>query len=624
MAKKKIKTTIINPLHKKFVGFIDSTEKSDIFITTLAEFRPLFRGLSKFGKLIGYIFNSSWNRKPNFTKPMIRKEKLGWVFRVGAGVTRVGMVPVSLLTSAIFKILNFLLKDLGHRLHIICVEYETPMWSIKEVRDTIKIEFLKITHGLPGKQSKTSDEDKIKYQDILKKITKFVDTKIVEFKSNGVRSISDMKISIRDICDNIPEFDMNLNYHKMSIEATRESIWTHIAEILYINNLVNKWLDCQKAFLSFWAYCFEKDGASENYLNKILKNSSLEKVLELDGVWNGKEDIVLCKTVISKNNTDLANGAIVIPRFILSLDMKDIEFDDMGSHVYIRTTEELYEIYKVLYDKKITYDEAIDEIDVYKAIIQQPAWKKFVKEKEKLVDNYKGTRDDIKNLVHSNILSESYGSGCILACVKLIKETCDDRHSPASIASVVNDFVDNMIETLKTICDDGTYFQANDDITDRFEMTILSVYNDMIATTSNTNLSKKQLRKLWKNEVESYFGSKAMGEFDIINPTIESYKNPKIKTISYGKAVDAPKESGYDLGQKKQTAGYNQTNTFLQVVGHNRGSGGDHIISNIDYAIWFAEDNKKRVDANEDYLIKAKKFKVLSDADEMLEIFKKK
>ena len=106
---------------------------------------------------------------------------MGWVFRVGAGVTRIGMVPVSLITSDSFNILNFLLKDLGHRLHIVCVKYTEEMWSIKEVRDTIKIEMKKMQFGLPGKQTKTTDEDKLKYKNILKKLTKFVDKKIEEW-----------------------------------------------------------------------------------------------------------------------------------------------------------------------------------------------------------------------------------------------------------------------------------------------------------------------------------------------------------------------------------------------------------------------------------------------------------
>ena len=74
---KKIKINdlkIINPLHEEFVEFLNNKELSDIFPTTLDEFRPLFRGISKFGKLIGYVFNSSWNRKPKLTKPKVRKE----------------------------------------------------------------------------------------------------------------------------------------------------------------------------------------------------------------------------------------------------------------------------------------------------------------------------------------------------------------------------------------------------------------------------------------------------------------------------------------------------------------------------------------------------------------------
>ena len=74
--------------------------------------------------------------------------------------------------------------------------------------------------------------------------------------------------------------------------------------------------------------------------------------------------------------------------------------------------------------------------------------------------------------------------------------------------------------------------------------------------------------------------------------------------------------------QVSPTDGYTLENTFLQVKGHNRSSNqGNHTIDNVDYWIWFAEENQKLVDYHKDYLIKSNMFDVIVDAEKLTKIF---
>ena len=97
----------------------------------------------------------------------------------------------------------------------------------------------------------------------------------------------------------------------------------------------------------------------------------------------------------------------------------------------------------------------------------------------------------------------------------------------------------------------------------------------------------------------------------------DKYNNPEIKKVVFDESYE-----GIDLGQKKQTMGYALTNTFLQILGHNRSENNvDHNTDNLDYWPYMAEQNHKLVKYHKDYLLENSLFDVLSDARKLLEIF---
>ena len=184
-------------------------------------------------------------------------------------------------------------------------------------------------------------------------------------------------------------------------------------------------------------------------------------------------------------------------------------------------------------------------------------------------------------------------------------------------------FTEKLTEQLESVCEDESIFIADNSIEQRFDLVILPAYLSILNDKSTT-LSKTELRKIHLAEiVDEFLSNVKERKFKYINPLIEKYNNPKVKEIDFDKVVNNPKESGIDLGQKIQTDGYTEENTFLQVAGHNRSSNqGNHTTDNKNYWIWFAEENQKLVNHHEEYLVKSKMFDVIVDAEKLTKIFK--
>jgi hypothetical protein len=621
-----------NKLHKELTEFVHRDSKHpdydvDIIKTSLSEIRAIYKGWTdKYGKLIGYVFNSIWNRKPNLIIPAVRKDKLAYAIRIGIGISSPNQLPASLIYGGTY--LNFLIKDRGHILFITCTKYKDKMWSISELNQVLSKEKKELNQG----DSKVKDVSKDSALNIIEKIENYVSEAIISFNRNGIKNITSMYVSIEDLCDNIPEFNHKLNNRKLSIEVSRESIWAHIKEILKLNNVVNKWLDVQKAFLSFWGYCYDRDGNS-SYLDDVLQYDGMCKQYEKDTFWNGteSENYPILSDCIKYFNSRIADsGAIAVPMFLTSLSLSNVEFAKRGELFIPRSDNSFFDLYKNLYTEKDKDGKHIvnrvyfdSEVSLYKSIAKQPQWKTFIENIESLCGAYTSKIVNTANLIHTNIKHSSYGGACVLACAEIAKLKCDDRTSPTQIMAIVKEFTDKLYDRVLEVCDDGSYFTANESIGDRFELTILDVYKEMTAITEDTELSKEQITQIYYAQLVDTFGDDIKNSFDVVSLKNESYNNPKVVSIDFRLLKHADRSgAGIDLGQKSATGGYNLNNTFLQQKGHNRSShNGNHLIDNIEYWKWFAKENKDRVEASKDYFLQTEQYKVLSDANRLVQIF---
>ena len=622
-----------NKLHKELVEFIHRDEKHpdydvDIIKTTVSDVREIYKGWTdKFGKLSGYIFNSIWNRKPNLAVPAVRRDKLAYAIRIGIGISSPNQIPASLIVSDSLKYTNYLIKDRGHLLFTTCTKYSDRMWNLSELRKVLNTE----KKELEQSNSKVSDKNKKIALFIIEKIENYISETIISYNRDGVKNITAMYVSIEDLCDNVTEFNNKLNNRKLSIEISRESIWAHIKEILKLNNFVNKWLDVQKAFLSFWGYCHDKDGNS-SYLDDVLQYDGMSNQYENDDFWNGSNSEnypILSACIIDFNKKIADSGAIVVPMFLTSLSLSKIEFSKRGELFYPRNDSNIFDLYTNLYNHKDKNGKHLvnrtffeNEVSLYKTIAQQPQWKTFMENVNSLASAYVNSVEDIGNLIDTNIKHSSYGGACILACAEIAKLKCDDRTSPQQIMVVVKEFTEKLYDRVLDVCENGSYFTANKSIGDRFELTILDVYKDMTTVTDETPLSKEQISQLHYEQLVDAYGEDVKQAFDTVSLKDESYNNPKVVTMDFRLVPSNRAAANIDLGQREQTNGYTLSNTFLQQKGHNRSShSGDHLIDNLEYWKWFSIENKKRVEANERYFIDSKQWGVISDAEKLFKIF---
>lgn len=614
----------ITALQKEITNFIHYKEEHpdydvDIIPTTLSQIRNIYRGWSSnYGALVGYIFNSTWNRKPNLTIPSVRKDKLGYVIRIGTGISSMNQIPMSI----IFGYLNPLIKDRGHLLHTTCTKFKEKMWSLRELSFVVNKEKTELTQD---DGNKIIDTSKDKALEIIDMLEDFIADRKLRFIKEGTKATGDMFVSIEEICDNVVAFDNKLNHSKVSIEIRRESIWAHIKEILKINNFVNKWLDVQKGFLSFWGYCHDKDGNS-TYIDDILEYDGLCVEYRRDDFWSGSDMEkypILHKQIKEFNNKIADSGSMVVPMFLNSVSLLTDNFKSLGEIFVVRKDSDYYEVLKGLHTNKIDRETFSDNSNLYKLISKQSYWKTFDDNIKTLQTVWERKTDNLNNLPHMNINDISYGGLCILACAEIAKMRCDDRTSEIQISSIVSEFTDRLYQKVVDICEDGTMFSSNSSAGVRFDLTTLQIYKEMTTISDKTQLSKDELTKAHYQQLLKQFGEDINREFSVIALKSESYSNPEVVTMDLRVCKNGKRDgSGMDLGQKNQTGGYTSDNTFLQQKKHNRSSNNsNHIISGIEYMRWFVTENYDRVQNNKQYFMDSEQFNVLSDAKDLKRIF---
>lgn len=607
-------------LKENLIDFLKTSSKKKIFISSLRDVRPIYRAHQPFGSLEAHIFNSGWNRKPKFDNPQIRYSKLGYVFRLGSGLASINQIPISLLTDVPTK--NYLLKDRGHILEITCKLYESPNWSVIDVLKVIDIEIADL-----AKNTQHQSSDRQEALNVLNLIKEFVNQKHGEFLSNGITDKEEQLISIRDICDAVPEFENNLNNTELSVEIKRESLATHIKEILWLNNHHNKWSDVQLAWLEFWKYCFEKDSNSD-YIDTVLKYDSIVSNLDNNKSFNGSlnEDNLypLVANCIYKHTSKLTDGSIIIPLRLISAERGIVDLEEISKMLEKEKQQTFESLYKYLHNYKVSKEEFLQYTDLYSKIMNQPAWAVFDKKvKSYLKTNYnkKNTVIDTTNLEHTNILHSSYGGVALIACSRIIKETCDSRTSDSQIKKVVDDFCNRLYSKVEEVCTDGTYFSSSNKSSMRVLLTIIPVYNDImkgIAERDKT-LTKKDVYQILINELKSYLDGQT--KFKVVKLKLPSY-NGNIEVADIDFSEYNQDLAGFDVGQKEQTMGYTLDNCIVQQKYHNRSAHNvDHNIGNVDYWKWFSKTNLDIVLQHKQWFYNNDMPEVVSDAKKLNERF---
>ena len=611
-------------LLNKLKQFIKSKKEKIIIQSTIEEIRPLYKGKEQFRKLLYYIFNSMFNRTPDLNLKEVRKRQLEYVMRIGSGVASYNLVSISWITNKVIgDIKNFILKDRGHIFETVIRLYDYQ-WSLKEV-STYCGNVLLEAEGTDTKITKAIDPTRYQAVQILKKVSSFLKQEKKRQSRQGI-TVDKQTISTKTICENIKQFGTYVNEQPIPIEATKESIWAHCREMLNLNNILNKWVDYLKAFLNFNQYVMlHKKGIT--YLKETLKIETLQTELSNSDIWSFKSASkapILMSKGIKYFKDRIKEYPDVIPFKLLGSTYKQPDFTKTSGDYHDRTPKHIEDKLNAIYDNKATYEDANERLRIFEMIVEQNSfWKKFYKGKGELFEKYSKDKTlKIDNLKHCTVESESFGMACARACYDLIMKTCDERTSETLIRNIVMKFTEKLLEVLKEVCEDKTLF-VESSMEKRFDRVILPAYLSILNDASTT-LSKKELRKMHWGELEQvFFDDVKETKFKYINPLVERYNNPEIKEMDFDKVVNSPKESNIDLGQKIQTDGYTLENTFLQIKGHNRSSNqGNHTIDNVDYWIWFAEENQKLVNHHKDYLMEEEMFDVIVDAGKLTKIFK--
>ena len=597
----------------KLKKFVDGSLDVDIIPTTLSQIREIYKQkekLSILSKIQYHIFNSVWNRSPNFKIKAVLIEKLNYVIKIGIGIASYNQLPLSWIMDKLFKFNNFLMKDRGHITYMICHMYSAPLplVLVEECVTKLLIEY----------KSKNYKDDYTLNPavSILKKIEAFIVSSKESQKKSGLKK-SEWVISISDICDSVPEFNDKLNNGAVSIEVKKESIFAHMLEILGINNSFNKWIEFQKAILSMTGYTMQKDG-SDVYLRDTLNIDYVRHCINSIECFNGDNNIVVFFNAISNYKKKLNEYNEIIPIRFLGLRCLTT-FDKRGPYYYASTQKDIENQLYALHTNNLTEDSAKKQLSVIGQIAKHPSWKEYEDERKRLLELQTSTTDTT-NLEHSCVGKEDFGMACIDAVMELIDTlpSISERTSEKQIALVTNTFVTQLIEQLKNSVEDETLFNIGKTMSNRFNNLILPAFSDVKKSYQTKSTSKDVIFETLVKELTPYLNGQT--KFSVLKFTKESYINPEVVVIDF--TTKNRNESNLDLGQKEQTMGYTINNCIVQQKYHNRSSNNvNHKISNIDYWKWFAEENFKMVNDNKDKFISIGEYAVIADAKRLHECF---
>ena len=600
----------------KLKQFVESGERHDIITATISEIREIFKpkeDVPAVFKIQFYIFNSVWNRIPNFGISSVLEDKLKYAIKIGSGISSYNQLPISWIEDKVFKLKNFLMKDRGHITTLVCWLYshKFPITAFERIVDKLITEYKSIDGW-------KQDYSFLHTVSILEEVQSYIEESKNQQKKAGTKK-SEQTLSIQMICENVPSFGKTLNDFKVSVEVRRESISAHMGEILSLNNTYNKWIEYQKAFLAFVGKVMRKDG-SDNYFRNILNIEAIRNHIDELNTFIGNSKIVLFSSAITSYKRKVSEYSEIIPMRFLGL-RKLTTFDKRGSYYYSSTESDIEEQLMALHTNGITEAEAKLELTIMNQIADNVAWDLY-EEKRKNLLSYQPDKLNTKNLEDASLGKEDFGMACIDAVMELRASLphMGDRKSEKQINLLVTEFVNGLIAQMEEAVDDETLFNVGATMDNRFQKLILPTYTKLkdSYTSESPKDNKQTIYETLLNELKPYLNGQT--KFKVMKFTAESYKEPEVATIEFGTTKRG--EAGLDLGQRKQSMGYTIQNCIVQQKHHNRSENGvDHNISNVDYWKWYSKTNFDLVMKNQQHFISIGEFSVLADAYTLNQIF---
>jgi hypothetical protein len=611
-------------LVEKLEAFVKSDKRHDVIPATVSEIREIFKEkeeANKVTKLFYYIFNSIWNRTPNFLVMSVLKEKLEYAINIGIGISSYNQLPISWIEDKLFSFKNFLMKDRGHITTLVCwlYSFRLPLAVVTKIVD----ELLKKYKSVDGWKDDYSLSHSV---GILTEVKTYLSEEAKRQKQSGTKK-SEQEITIQNICENVPKFGLTLNGFLVSIEVRKESIFAHMSEILKLNNNANKWIEYQKAFLSFVGKIMRIDG-NDLFLRNKFNIEGLRTEIDKLPTFVGNVSVLLFSGAIKSYKSKLSEYSEIIPIRFLGL-RRLISYDKRGAFYYSSAESEIEAQLMAIHTSKLKYSDALSEIKLIDSISNNQKWDDYENKRKEILDSLKDTTD-AKNLEDASIGKEDFAMACVDSVIELLNNIpgMEDRHNPSQINTVVAKFVDRLCDRLEEVSDDSDaddpspLFSAGKDMSNRFDVIIKPVYDSILSESANgVKLDKDQIFDTLLLPIKTLCDKHGQTMFNVVKLTKESYKKPEITTINFSIKANARDTANLDLGRKIQSDGYTLENCIIQQKYHNRSaSDGDHNITNIGYWKWFSETNIEIVKQNSNKLF-ANNFKIQADAQTLYNIF---
>lgn len=602
----------------KLQNFVQSGARHILISATISEIREIFKPKEDVSTIIRiqfYIFNSVWNRIPNFLISHVLEEKLKYAIKIGSGIASFNQLPISWIEDKFFKFRNFLMKDRGHLTTLVCwmYDFKFKLNVFQKTVDKLITEY----KAIDGWKADYSVSHTVS---ILEEVASFIEEAKNHQTKAGIKKL-DQTLSLSDICENVQTFGTTLNNFEVSVEVRRESVFVHMLEILSLNNTYNKWIEYQKAFLSFVGKVMRKDG-SDFYFRDVLNIDALRNYIDTLNVFVGDSKIVLFSGSINSYKRKISEYSEIIPMRFLGL-RKLTSFDNRGDYYYASTEYDIEEQLMALHASTVTEDDAKYELGVMSQICENPAWDTY-EEKRKQLLKTQPDKLNIQNLEDASLAKEDFAMACVDAVMELRESLphMSDRKSEKQLNVLVTDFVKVLIIQMEDVVDDETLFNVGATMDNRFKKLVLPSYLKVKDTykSSSSKDNKQTIYETLLNELKPYLNGQT--KFRVMKFTAESYKTPEVVTIDFG--TTKRDLAGLDLGQRVQSMGYTITNCIIQQKHHNRSMhDSDHDISNIEYWKWYAKTNLELVSKNRDHFISIDEFDVLAHAKALNQVFNK-
>ena len=561
------------------------------------------------------IFNSIFNRTPNLSIPKVLKEKLKYVFGIGCGYKDANFVPVSWID----RFLNFLMKDRGNIMTLLCKFYDKA-FPIKIVKEVLKNYISELKSQTLKWEEDISLSSAIS---ILEKVKEYIDREIKENDSRKIK-LDDQKISIKNICDNVPEFGEKLNSVIVMVQVRTDSITNHCQEILGMNDVKNVWTIFQKALLNLVQTVMTRDG-NDFYLRNTLNLENLREYIKKVTVFNSipKSGSMMFTSALKSHKNKMSEFNEVIPLRYLAIRHSDTSFENRAAVYYVTDEDTLSEQFMVLFDKKIEHNAARRILEDLKVIIEHTSWKNYQNLQEKLLNNADGD-EDTNNLESSIIEKEDFGLACADAVMelRLYMPGMRSRQTTKLLETIIPTFVQCLCDSLKRMQDTGQLASSSKSMDSRFKMLILPAFKAAKKIIEGGDVPKDKIFDHQLEAVRTYIKDK-MGNLSKTSFVVLKYGD----TLETTKIVFDPdcsrNKCGLQLGRKKQSVGYEPNNCFLQESTHNETLNNKDFDyeDSIDFMKWFARQNKIRVDDNKQYFLKNEMYEVVADSKALYELF---